>query len=127
MTPRKLYSPPDRGRAAPSCVYERAPHNAQIPPAIQSAMMANPVGSTVTWNARLVKVAVPSMLPTPMKDEINGFETKRNVTDEIKSAQCKIVVGSIRHSKRNKEIKVATWISNSLDVRGKGSHAAEVN
>src|SRR5210317_2237154 len=61
MRERKLYSPPERGRAAPSSAYVIAPHSAAMPPTTHSASNAKPEWISSNWNPRLVNTPVPTM------------------------------------------------------------------
>lgn len=59
ILPKKLYSPPDRGRAAPSSAYVAAPHRAAMPPIAQSKSRRNIDCISSSWNPIDVNTPVP--------------------------------------------------------------------
>ena len=64
MRDRKLYSPPERGKAVASSAYESAPHSATRPPSVHSVMTVKPDGRSMTWKPRLVNTPMPIMSAT---------------------------------------------------------------
>ena len=72
MRDRKLYSPPERGNIVASSAYDNAPHSAIRPPTSHSIMSEKPDGRSLTWNPRLVKTPMPTMLATASAVAVTG-------------------------------------------------------